>query len=172
MVQQVDLIISTRRRLQPEAQNVPRMIHVLLKICIKYLAMMLTSNTGDDTDIKYWRWYWHQILGDDTDIKYWWRIDDTNNKYWRWCWHPHYQGQLQEEPLPTGGRCIEHWTLDGELHIQSLWPQKTYYHCYQSLLAMQSTRRFLDMVWPLIALGWEMRFTEDHVRYFVDHNTR
>ena len=24
--------------------------------------------------------------------------------------------------------------------------------------------------WCLI--GWEMRFTEDHVRYFVDHNTR
>ena len=22
------------------------------------------------------------------------------------------------------------------------------------------------------ASGWEMRFTEDHVRYFVDHNTR
>ena len=87
-----------------------------------------------------WRWYWHQILammltsntGDDADIK-----------YWRRYWHPHYQGQLQEEPLPTGGRCIEHWTLDGELHIHSLWRQKTYYHCHQSLLAMQRTQKVL-----------------------------
>ena len=29
------------------------------------------------------------------------------------------------------------------------------------------------LVYALLSVvGWEMRFTEDHVRYFVDHNTR
>ena len=32
--------------------------------------------------------------------------------------------------------------------------------------------RFLQMKEEPLPAGWEARFTEDGVRYFVDHNTR
>ena len=99
-------------------------------------SMILTSNTGDDTDIHIFRVNYRRSL-------YRQVVDALNIEHW-----------------------MESFTF---IHYDPKRPTIiATNHCWQC----REPRRFLDMVWPLIALGWEMRFTEDHVRYFVDHNTR
>ena len=71
------------------------------------------------------------------------------------------------------------YSLKFETEVPIYWfgvlvGQNPYYRCSTNDLGMCSLQEVLHlcMAWPLIVLGWEMRFTEDHVRYFVDHNTR
>ena len=50
---------------------------------------------------------------------------------------------------------------------------KPRFHPIYNIVPLKCKLREDYMVYPLLSIvGWEMRFTEDHVRYFVDHNTR
>ena len=101
-------------------------------------------------------------------------------KHWQSYWRPHLSGPTTGGASADRFRCIGcisdieilvliHCIGGPKIPIIVALPTSLGMCTLQCSEAREGCWTWTDH--PLL-LGWEMRFTEDHVRYFVDHNTR